>query len=251
MKAPGVFTMDAKDGTRKEIVKESVSGLEFGPDGRLYACQGSRKRIIAIHPADGTIEVIAEDAAPNDLAVSSDGMLYYTDTAAGHVVRINITTRERSVAAEGVAKPNGIALSNDGGTLGVSEYGGSVTWMFRVNADGSLDAGMPSMPLRQLSDPSGEFRFNEGPPRIAAARGDGMAVDADGRWYVTSAAGVQVFDPTGRPCGVLHAPDPFKPTTTCILAGSDFQTLFVAQGGQIFRRPLTIAAKQPKAAAAK
>jgi enterochelin esterase family protein len=251
MKAPGVFTMDAKDGTRKEIVKESVSGLEFGPDGRLYACQGSRKRIIAIHPADGTIEVIAEDAAPNDLAVSSDGMLYYTDTAAGQVVRINITTRERSVAAEGIAKPNGIALSNDGGTLGVSEYGGSVTWMFRVNADGSLDAGMPSMPLRQLIDPSGEFRFNEGPPRIAAARGDGMAVDADGRWYVTSAAGVQVFDPTGRPCGVLHAPDPFKPTTTCILAGSDFQTLFVAQGGQIFRRPLTIAAKQPKAAAAK
>ncbi|MEY3175013.1 MAG: Gluconolactonase precursor [Planctomycetota bacterium] len=251
MKAPAVFRLDAKDGSRREIVRESVSGLEFGPDGRLYACQGSQKRIIAIQPADGQIEVIAEQAAPNDLAVSSDGMLYYTDTAAGHVVRINIATRERTVVAEGIAKPNGIALSGDGGTLGVSEYGGSVTWMFRVNADGSLDAGMPSMPLRQLIDPNGEFRFNEGPPRIPAARGDGMAVDADGRWYVTSAAGVQVFDATGRPCGVLHAPDPFKPTTTCILAGNDFQTLFVAQGGQIYRRSLTIAAQQAKAAAAK
>ncbi len=201
MKAPGVFTLDAQDGSRKEIVKESVSGLEFGPDGRLYACQGSQKRIIAIQPADGTIEVIADQAAPNDLAVSSDGQLYYTDTAAGHVVRININTRERSIAAEGLAKPNGIALSGDGGTLGVSEYGGNVTWMFRVNADGSLDAGMPVMTLRQLIDPNGEFRLNEGPPRIPAAR--------------------------------------------------DFQTLFVAQGGQIFRRPLTIAARQTKAAPAK
>ncbi|MGV2339785.1 MAG UNVERIFIED_CONTAM: SMP-30/gluconolactonase/LRE family protein [Planctomycetaceae bacterium] len=166
MKSPAVFRLDAKDGSQKEVVKESVSGLEFGPDGRLYACQGSKKRIIAIQPTDGSLEVIAEQAAPNDLAVSSDGFLYYTDTAAGHVVRINITTRERSVAAEGLAKPNGIALSNDGGTLGVSEYGGSVTWMFRVNSGGSLDSGMPSMPLRQLIDPSGEFRFNDGPPEF-------------------------------------------------------------------------------------
>jgi enterochelin esterase family protein len=243
MKAPAVRRLNAADGSNHEIVKESVSGLEFGPDGRLYACQGSKKRIIAIQPADGTIEVIAENTAPNDLAVSTDGVLYYTDTAAGQVVRIDLKTRQRNTAAEGIAKPNGIALSTDGGTLGVSEYGGTNTWMFRVNADGSLDASMPVMPLRQLIDPAGDFKFNEPPPRIPAARGDGMAVDRDGRWYVTSAAGVQVFDPTGRPCGVLTAPDPAKPTTTCILAGPDFQTLFVAQGGQIFRRQLTIAAR--------
>jgi enterochelin esterase family protein len=246
MKAPAVYKLDAADGSKHEILKESVSGLEFGPDGRLYACQGSKKRLIAIQPADGTIEVIAEGAAPNDLAVSNDGILYYTDTAAGQVVSINLKSRERAVAAEGIAKPNGIALSGDHGTLGVSEYGGAATWMFRVNSNGSLDGGMPVMPLRQLIDPAGEFKFNEGPPRIPAARGDGMAIDADGRWYVTSAAGVQVFDPTGRPCGVLLGPDPTKPLTTCILAGTDFQTLFVAQGGQIYRRKLTIAAASKK-----
>ena len=47
------------------------------------------------------------------------------------------------------------------------------------------------------------FRFNEPPPYATSSRGDGMAVDKRGRYYVTSDLGVQVFDPTGRPCGVL------------------------------------------------
>ncbi|HAD60310.1 MAG TPA: hypothetical protein DCG12_13790, partial [Planctomycetaceae bacterium] len=59
------------------------------------------------------------------------------------------------------------------------------------------------MPMRLPIDPKGEFRFNERPPRLNSAKGDGMAVDRRGRYYVTSAVGVQVFDPTGRPCGVL------------------------------------------------
>ena len=35
-----------------------TSGLKFGPDGRLYACQGSKKRIIALDPASGVISVL-------------------------------------------------------------------------------------------------------------------------------------------------------------------------------------------------
>ncbi|MCA9082025.1 MAG: hypothetical protein KDA58_15795, partial [Planctomycetaceae bacterium] len=39
MKAPEIVRISAADGSRTVIAKESVSGLEFGPDGRLYACQ--------------------------------------------------------------------------------------------------------------------------------------------------------------------------------------------------------------------
>jgi enterochelin esterase family protein len=94
--------------------------------------------------------------------------------------------------------------------------------------------------MRLLIDQKGEFRMNEPPPAIAASRGDGMAVDRAGRFYVTSSAGVQVFDPTGRPCGVLPTVDTTQPLTTCILAGPDHSTLYIANGTRVYRRKLTV-----------
>ena len=67
-----------------------------------------------------------------------------------------------------------------------------------------------------------------------------MAVDKKGRYYITSQLGVQIFDPTGRPCGVLPKPNPDQPLTTCILAGSDHSTLYIAHGSAIYSRPLTV-----------
>ena len=179
--------------------------------------------MISINPASGEVKTVAEGVKPNDLAVTSDGFILITETGASQVTRINPQTGEVTPVDTGITKPNGIALSNDGGTLAVSDYGGTHTWTFRVNADGVLDAKMPTMPMRLPIDPKGEFKFNEAPPYVAASRGDGMAVDKVGRYYVTSDLGVQIFDPTGRPCGVLPKVDAGQPLTTCILAGSRSQ----------------------------
>ncbi len=89
-------------------------------------------------------------------------------------------------------------------------------------------------------DPKGEFKFNEAPPYVASSQGDGMAVDKAGRYYVTSNLGVQIFDPTGRPCGVLPRPDATQPLVTAVLAGKDDSTLFVANGTAVYRRKLTV-----------
>ncbi len=241
MRAPAVIRISAADGTKTEIAKESVSGLEFNPDGTLlYACQGSKNRVISINPVTGEVKTVAEDVKPNDLAVTSDGFILFTDTGKSQVTRINPQTGEVTAVDTGITKPNGIALSNDGGTLAVSDYGGTHTWTFRVNAGGVLDAKMPTMPMRLAIDPKGEFRFNEPPPYVSVARGDGMAVDKAGRYYVTSDLGVQVFDPTGRPCGVLPKVDKGQPLTTCMLAGSDHSTLYIAHGKKIYRRKLTV-----------
>lgn len=240
MKAPAIYRLSAADGTRTEIARESVSGLEFGPDGRLYGCQGSSKRVIAVDPASGTVSVVAENVVPNDMAISADGFIYITETQAQQVTRIDPKTGQAVPVATGITRPNGIALSNDGGTLAVSDYGGEFTWTFRVLPDGTLDAGMPTMPMRLMIDQKGEFRMNEPPPCIAASRGDGMAVDRAGRYYVTSSAGVQIFDPTGRPCGVLPTVDTTQPLTTCILAGPDHSTLYIANGTRVYRRKLTV-----------
>ncbi len=226
MKASAVYRVSAADGTQETLANESVSGLEFGPDGRLYGCQGGKQRVIAIDPATGKSEAIASGVTPNDLAITPDGFLYFTDTKAGEVKRVTIATGAVTVAAKGLAGPNGITLSTDGGTLAVSEYRGEQVWTFRVNPDGALDAGMPTMTLRR----------GEGPE----ARGDGMAVDIADRYYVTSAVGIQVFDPTGRLSGVMATPNPAKPLTSCILAGPDHEYLYVTNGDTIFRRRLKI-----------
>jgi enterochelin esterase-like enzyme/sugar lactone lactonase YvrE len=241
MRAPAVIRISAADGTKTEIAKESVSGLEFSPDGSLmYACQGSKNRVISISVSNGVVKTVAEGVKPNDLAVTSDGFILITETGAQQVTRINPQTGEVTPADTGITKPNGIALSNDGGTLAVSNYGGTHTWTFRVNSGAVLDAKMPTIPMRLHIDRKGEFRFNEAPPYVSVSRGDGIAVDKAGRYYVTSDLGVQIFDPTGRPCGVLPKFDPDRPLTSCMLAGSDHSTLYIAHGTKIYRRKLTV-----------
>lgn len=247
MRAPAIVRINAEDGSKTEIAKESVSGLELSPDGSLlYACQGSKKRVISINVANGEVQTIAEGVKPNDLAVTKDGFILITETGAQQVTRINPKTGEVTPVDTGITKPNGIALSNDEGTLAVSDYGGTDTWTFRVNADAVLDARMPTMPMRLRVDSKGEFQFNEKPSYVSASRGDGMAVDKAGRYYITSDLGVQIFDPTGRPCGVLPKVDGNQPLTTCMLAGPDHSTLYIAHGKKIYRRKLTVKKESKK-----
>ncbi|WP_414662239.1 SMP-30/gluconolactonase/LRE family protein [Horticoccus sp. 23ND18S-11] len=233
--AAGVYKI-AVNGTKTKLSDEGVSGLKFGPDGRLYACQGAKKRLIAITPATGAIEVIAEDIQPNDLAVTHRGHIFITETAKKQITFIDPKTKAKRAVDTGLANPNGITLSPDQGTLAVSESAGEHVWTFRIAPDGTLDARGPYMTMRRPIDPKGEFKFNEPPPYKKASSGDGMTSDSIGRYYVTSAVGVQVFDPTGRLCGVLTKPQPDKPLTSCVLSGPNREYLYVTNGDKIFRR---------------
>ncbi len=241
MKEPAIYKV-APDGTRTKLADEPASGLKFGPDGFLYACQGSKKRVIAISP-DGkpapelnyptAITVVAQDVEPNDLVVTNGRRLYITETRKRQITEVNLQSFTTRPVDTGIAGPNGIALSADGGTLAVSESGGETVWTFRVNADDTLDAKAPYMTMRRPIDPAGEFHRAEPPPYLKGAKGDGMTADSIGRWFVTSALGVQVFDPTGRLCGVLAKPQQDKPLTSCVIVGD---RLYVTSGDKIFRR---------------
>lgn len=210
-----------------------ISGMKFGPDGRLYcasqgnvvAAPGATKTIVAIDPATKAVTEIAEQVTPNDLVVSKAGWIYFTDTGAGQVIRCPTTANKMprpQVAAGGINKPNGIGMSPDGKFLMVSEYGGSNVWSYVVNADGSLTAGERYMDLRV-------------PEGRADSGGDGMTVDNQGRPFVTSNAGIQVFDPTGRLGGVISKPSE-KGCVSVALAGSDHSWLYACASDKIFRR---------------
>src|SRR6185295_15439384 len=62
----------AADGTASVFNEKAtgISGMKFGPDGRLYACHNKEKRIIAID-ASGAVEVLATDIGCNDLVVTN------------------------------------------------------------------------------------------------------------------------------------------------------------------------------------
>ncbi|HXT42221.1 MAG TPA: SMP-30/gluconolactonase/LRE family protein [Candidatus Angelobacter sp.] len=198
------------------------SGLKFGPDGRLYACtQEPKKQVVAFEVPSGKITVLADDVQPNDLIVSHEGFVYFTETGKGQVTIVDAKGSVRT-GATGINKPNGITLSPDQGTLAVSEYGGTNVWVFRVERDGSLTAGERYMTLRR-------------PVGKPDSGGDGMTTDALGRYYVTSHVGIQMFDWTGRLGGVIARPQN-KGTVSVAFAGPDLEYLYACSSDKIYRR---------------
>ncbi len=207
-----------------------VSGMKFGPDGKLYAAtQGGgkddKKKIVMIDPESKSITDVATDVAPNDLIVSKAGWIYFTDTGAGQVVRVSISARSLSrpaPVAGGINKPNGISLSADQRQLVVSEYGGTNVWSFLIADDGGLAGGEKNMELRT---PTG--RPDSG--------GDGMTTDTQSRYYVTSHVGVQMFDSTGRMGGVISKPTE-KGCVSVGFGGSKHEYLYACASDKVFRR---------------
>jgi sugar lactone lactonase YvrE/enterochelin esterase-like enzyme len=217
-----------------------ISGLKFGPDGKLYAAtQGggadNAKQIIVIDPATKAIETVAVQVQPNDLIVSKAGWIYFTDTAAGQVIGVPTSARNMPrphVVAGGINQPNGIGLTPDQRQLIVSEYGGSNAWTFLIADDGSLRGGEKNIELRA-------------PVGKRATGGDGLTTDAASRYWITSNLGIQMFDANGRMGGVVSRPQE-KGTVSCAFAGPGRSYLYVCSSDKVYRRKtLTSGAQIP------
>ena len=61
---------------------------------------------------------------------------------------------------------------------------------------------------------------------------DGMAVDNDGRLYVTALRGIHVISPQGERLGVIPAPMRMQ---NLAFAGKDRKTLYVSGEGNIYK----------------
>ncbi len=232
---PAVWRV-AADGKKTKIIEgTSCSGLRFGPDGRLYACVGKEKSLVAFELPSGKKTVIATNLTPNDLVVSSKGFVYITETGKHQVTSVNIKTGEVKVAGEGITAPNGITMSPDQGTLAASDVKGMNVWTFRVEADGSLSGKAPYMTMRTPVDPDAKSPDGRSPVYKTISGGDGMSMDEQGRYYVTTHLGLQVFDPTGRLCGVLPNPG-VKNMTSVGFGGANRDYLVVACGEKVFKR---------------
>jgi sugar lactone lactonase YvrE/enterochelin esterase-like enzyme len=205
-----------------------ANGLMFGPDGRLYAAQNGRKRIVA-YDMDGGETVIAEGANSNDIAVSSKGEVYFSDPENHRIWFVDKARKKRIVyEGESIIFPNGVRFSPDESLLLVADTASKWVWSFQVQPDGSLANGEP---FYHLELPDGVDR---GMMRSGA---DGMTLDREGYLYVATKLGIQICDQPGRVVGIISYPQAVD-ASNLVFGGPDLQTLYLTDGDKVYRRRL-------------
>ncbi len=123
-----------------------------------------------------------------------------------------------------VRRPAGIALWPDRHTLVVGDAEGKHLWALRIEKDGSLSCG-------------DRYYAPRVKPGQAASGVTVLTVDSKGLLYACTPLGVQVFDPTGRMCGVVHNPDGKTPTAIAF-GGPERDILYVLSGENIYGRKI-------------
>lgn len=213
------------DGQVMTFVEKSdrTNGLMFGPGGRLFGCRNGLSQIVAWNVAAAKTEptVLASDVSSNDLVVTRAGDVYFTDPQ-NHQVWLATAGGEKRVVDTGIGRPNGIIMWPDQKTLVVADSDGPNLWTFRIEADGSLAYKQPYYTLRMVAGKEG-------------SGADGMTIDAKGRLYAATHAGLQIFDPTGRMSGVLLSPQT-KRLSNVTFAGPDLSTLYITSTDKVYRR---------------
>ena len=197
---------------------EGVSGLAFGPNGKLYGCRWGINEVF-VFEEDGSMTTLAIESHANDLVITQQAELFFT--AEKGLFSIN-THGEKQRVSNRIAGPNGICLSPDMGILTVSEYTGEHVWAFATQSENGASHGDTYMTMRRPSDGS-------------ACKGDGMTVDTAGRFYVTSAIGLQMFDATGRISGVIDKPSAAGMSNVAF-SGPERKHLYVTCRNAIYKR---------------
>jgi gluconolactonase len=211
--------LDGKVSIFKENTGAS-NGLMFGSDGKLYACQNGRKRIVA-YEADGTEAAIAEGIESNDLAVNHKGEIYVSDPANKQVWFIS-SKGEKRVVDTGITRPNGILLTPDQSLLLVADTAGQMVYSFQIQPDGSLTHKQPYFHLH-LADTA------------VQSGADGMTVDSQGYLYVTSQVGLQVCDQAGRVNGIISKPQRAW-LSNAVFGGPGLDELYVTCNDKVYKR---------------
>jgi gluconolactonase len=201
-----------------------TNGTIAAANGNLLVCDMFGHRVVEVDPATGRVARVVLDRVdgrpidgPNDLVMDAKGGLYVTDPQFTPEAQKSQPGKQvYYVAPDGTASvvigpgeyamPNGVELSPDGRTLYVNntwlQPGGNFVYAYDVADDGSLSNkrqfAMLNLTPEVLSAANATDRFDSG--------ADGTAVDTEGRYYVATRTGVQIFMPDGTYAGTIWVP---------------------------------------------
>ena len=222
-------------GGKISLVREQTNGangLALTRDGDLIAAEGEGKRI-SKHSRDGTATTVTEGIAgkpflsPNDVLVDAKGGIYITDPGprpvvpgrTAYVYYLPVGAKEPVVLDDQIARPNGVTLTRDGKTLIVNDTLGPTVYAYDVLPDGSVKNKRTFAQLLDI-------------PEGKESGADGMALDREDRLYVTTVAGVQVFDAAGKHLGTIKVP---RQPANAGFAGPDKRVLYITAREGLYR----------------
>jgi sugar lactone lactonase YvrE len=217
---PAVFASDT----------HGANGLKIAPDSRLFACEEEGGRVVAYDVKTAKATVIAEGfQRPNDLVISHDGNIYVSEPPLSQVWHISPTGEKKIVIEKknGIMFPNGIGLTPDQSQLVIVDTRGCNFSIFQIAPDGTLIHGAPFYTAQIAST-----------DRESGA--DGLCLDKEGRLYVATRIGIQVFDQAGRVIAIIPKPQDAKNRNQWLanisFGGKDFADLYIACGDKIYKR---------------
>ena len=222
-------------GGKISLVREQTNGangLALTRDGDLIAAEGEGKRI-SKRSRDGMVTTVTEGIAgkpflsPNDVLVDAKGGIYITDPGprpvvpgrTAYVYYLPVGAKEPVVLDDQIARPNGVMLTRDGKTLIVNDTLGPTLYAYDVLPDGSVKNKRTFAQLLDI-------------PEGKESGADGMALDREDRLYVTTVAGVQVFDATGKHLGTIKVP---RQPANAGFAGPDKRVLYITAREGLYR----------------
>ena len=243
-----------KDGLSVFRKSEHSNGNILDLEGRLISCQHSGRNIVRTE-ADGKITVLADRFdgkrfnSPNDVAVRSDGTLWFTDPPwglwgakaereiPGHwVYKLDPKSGKVEVLIKNLAMPNGIIFSPDETRIYVADTGGH-----RRHPDPKMQKLPGRVHCYAVSKDGklGKKLFhNEG-------GSDGMAVDVKGNLYTTTKGKVHIFSADGKKLEEIDVPE--GPANVCF-GGDDMHTLFITARKSLYSVRMKHAGAKPKGA---
>jgi gluconolactonase len=198
-----------------------ANGLAFDSKQRLVAVQALTVDVIYPKGSETTLAGPLP-ARPNDLVVDKkDGVFFTLPGATPPGVYYIPVGGKPSFIAE-VASPHGIQLSPDEKTLYVADINNEYLVAFDVQADGKITN------RRNFGKYEGVKKTETGFDTEA----DGLAVDSEGRIYVGTTPGVQVFSPKGQNLGVIPTS---QRSQNLAFAGPDKKTLYLTGRSALFK----------------
>ncbi len=221
------------DGLKIFRKSPNPNGNLLDREGRLVTCRHGARDIVRTEK-DGKLTVLCDSFegkrlnSPNDLAIKSDGTLWFTDPPWGlpganegkqqpgnWVFRLDPSTNQLTAVVKDLSMPNGIAFSPDERHVYIADTGGN--W----HPDESLRDLPATIAAYQVK---ANGTLNRKPVWKSQGYCDGMCVDVLGNIYTTARAGITVLSPDGESIGTMKTPES---PTNCCFGGDDFKTLFI------------------------
>jgi len=229
----------AADNTTSTYLENSngSNGLALNKNGDLISVQVLNTQVGIVFP-EGHKKVFVDNyegkpfQRPNDLVIDKNGGIYFTDSGVAPKADSKDTLRPAVyyITPKGkliqltndIERPNGIQLSRDEKTLYVANTLGEYVLSYPILGEGKIGARTNFAKLEGLEKT--ETGISSG--------ADGLAIDNEGRLYVASNLGVQVFDSKGKTLGII--PVPQKPQNFAF-AGKDKKTLYIVGRGAAYK----------------